>query len=192
MANVMTPEFRVSYPAVFKPQVNNLNGKSEFSVTMLFDKKADLAALKNAAKEAIEVKWGKDKAKWPKGLRLPFRDQAEKAKEVDGKQVLPAGYEEGATFITARSNQRPGVIDRKKDDIIDETEFYAGCYARATLRAYTYDQSGNRGVSFGLQNLQKLRDGERLGGRTAAQDDFSAVEGGDDPFGDIGKKDPLD
>lgn len=175
--NAKTPVFRVSYPHVFKPQLNDLNGQLEYSVVALFPKGADLTALKAAAHAAVVKKWGADKGKWPQNLKSPFRDQNERAKDVDGKQVLPAGYEAGAVFLTLKSKQKPGVVDQQVNDIVDETEFYAGCYAKASVNAYAYDQKGNRGVAFGLGNLQKVKDGESLGGRTRPEDDFSAVEG---------------
>ena len=160
---VMTPEFRVSFPAVFKPkrQKGDATSEPKYGLTMLFPKGADLSKLKRAAEEAVKEKWG-DKP--PKNLRSPFRDQGEKEYE---------GYEEGAVFVSASSKQKPGLVDRQRQDIIDETEFYPGCYARATLRAFAYDTNGNKGVAFGLNNVQKLRDGDPLGGRTRAQDDFA-------------------
>jgi hypothetical protein len=165
--NVLTPKFRVSFPNVFRPGKAMQVGKEpEYSITMLFPKGADLSALKKAAHEAVVDKWGADKEKWPKNLRNPFRDQGEKE--------FP-GYEAGATFINAKSKQRPGLVDEKVQDIIEEHKFYPGCYARATVRAFAYDQQGNRGVSFGLQNVQKLADGEPLGGRTNPAQDFEPV-----------------
>lgn len=160
---VMTPEFRVSFPAVFKPkrQKGDATSEPKYGLTMLFPKGADLSKLKAAAQEAVREKWG-DKP--PKNLRSPFRDQGEKEYE---------GYEEGAVFVSASSKQKPGLVDRQRQDIIDETEFYPGCYARATIRAFAYDNNGNKGVAFGLNNVQKLRDGDPLGGRTRAQDDFA-------------------
>lgn len=181
LADVMTPIFRVSYPNVFKSKKNELNGKDEYSLVALFPKGADLSSLKKAATEAIEKKWGPDKAKWPANLRTPFRDQGERAKldEASGKKILPAGYEEGAIFLTLKSTAKPGVVDQKVQDIIDQSQFYAGCFARATVNAYAYDNKGNRGVSFGLTNIQKVKDGEPLSGRPKAQDDFAPVENAD-------------
>ena len=174
----LTPEFRVSFPNVFKPQVNKFNNREEYTVVAVFPLGADLSKLKEAAEAAIIAKWGADKKKWPSKLRTPFRDQAEKAKNVDGKQVLPQGFEEGAIFMNLKSNKKPGLVDASNEDIIDSSEFYPGCWARASINAYAYDAAGNTGVSFGLNNLQKLRDGEPLGGRTLAQDDFAPVATG--------------
>jgi hypothetical protein len=176
MSNVITPKFRVSYPNVFTPKLNDLNGKNEYSLVALFKKGEDLTALKKAAEACLVEKLGADKTKWPKNLKSPFRDQGEK--EKDG--ALPAGYEEGAIFLTLKSSQKPGLVDASNQDIIDPVEFYAGCYARASIRPYYYDQKGNKGIAFGLQNLQKLADGEPLGGaRVKASDEFEPVAGGD-------------
>jgi hypothetical protein len=176
MANVLTPEFRVSFPNVFKPKKNELSGKEEYSLVALLAKGADITKLKEAVHAAIVTKWGTDKTKWPANIRMPFRDQAERAKNVEGKQVMPQGYEEGAIFINLKSAQRPGLVDQSVQDIIDESQFYAGCYARATVNAYAYDAKGNRGVSLGLVNIQKLKDGPPLGKRTRPEDDFAPVE----------------
>jgi hypothetical protein len=173
--NINTPMFRVSYPNVFKAMKNKLSGKDEFSVVALFKKGEDLSTLKAAAQQAIIDKWGPDKEKWPKNLRSPFRDQGEMAKDVDGKRILPAGHEEGAIFLRLKSQQRPGVVDQNVQDIIDESQFYAGCYARASINAFAYDQAGNRGVSFGLGNVQKMRDGEPLGNRAKPEQDFAPI-----------------
>jgi hypothetical protein len=166
-AKITTPEFRVSFPAVFKPKAFG-EGEPKYSIVMLFDKKkADLSALKKAYAEAATAKWG-DKSKWPKNLRNPFRDGDEKAETE--------GYE-GCTFISASSKQRPGLVDQQLNPILTEDAFYGGCYARATLTAFAYDWMGNKGVSFGLQNIQKIRDGEAFSGRKRAEDDFEALEG---------------
>jgi hypothetical protein len=71
---------------------------------------------------------------------------------------------------------QPGLVDQNLQRIISTDDFYSGCYARATITAYGYDKAGNKGVAFGLQNVQKLADGERFSGRTAAEDDFEAVD----------------
>ena len=166
--NVMTPRFRASFANVFRPgKAMEDGGEPKYGVMMLFDKGADLTALKQAAQKAVVDKWGADKAKWPKNLRLPFRDQGEKEGEA---------YVKGAYFITATSKQKPGLVDQRNQPIIDEAEFYSGCYARATVRAFAYDKAGNRGVAFGLQNIQKLADGEPLSGRRRAEEEFEPVD----------------
>lgn len=171
--NVITPKFRVSYPNVFAAKKNDLNGKDEYSLVALFAPGEDLSTLKAAAKAAIVEKWGADQSKWPSNLKSPFRDQGEKEKSG----VMPDGYVKGATFITLKSNQKPGLVDGNRQAIIDPSAFYAGCYARASVRFFAYDQKGNRGVSCSLQNLQKMGEGESLSGRVSAEAEFSPVEG---------------
>lgn len=171
---VNTPQFRVSFPNVFAPQKNQFNGKEEYTLVALFPKGADLTVLKKAAQAAIIAKWP-DESKRPKEIRTPFRDQAEKAKTVDGKQVLRDGYEEGAIFMNLKSNKRPSVVDQNVQAILDESEFYPGCWAIASVNAYAYDVVGNAGVSFGLNNIQKVKDGDPLGGRSRPEEDFAPV-----------------
>jgi len=173
---MITPVFRVSYPNVFKPRFNKLNNKMEYSIEALFDKNADLSGLKKAAEEACVKEFGPDKTKWPKKLRSPFKDQADKAKEVDGKEVLADSYTRGAMFLSLKSNQKPGLVNQSTEDIIDETEFYAGCYARAYVTCYAYNQVGNAGVNFGLQHIQKVKEGDPLGSRVKVEDAFSPVD----------------
>jgi hypothetical protein len=166
-SNVMTPKFRASFANVFRPGKAMQEGaEPKYGVMMLFEKGADLGGLKKAAEQAVTDKWGADKAKWPKNLKSPFRDQGEKEGEA---------YVAGAIFITATSKQKPGLVDARNQPIIDEAEFYSGCFARATVRAFAYDTAGNRGVAFGLQNVQKIADGEALAGRPPAHTEFEPI-----------------
>lgn len=173
---VITPEFRVSFANVFEA-TSFEDGDPTFGLTMLFDADADLKAMKELAKRAAVDKWGD---KIPKDLKSPFRDGAEKP-DVDGY--------EGKIFVNAKSRQKPGVVDQRVRPILDASEFYSGCYAIASVRAYAYEKKGNRGVAFGLINVQKVRDGEPFGGgRSKAEDDFRPVEGqagSDDEVGDL-------
>lgn len=171
--NIITPEFRASYCRVFRPKLNDLNQKNEYSVVAIFGPKADLSPLLKAIGAAAAEKFGEDKSKWPKNLRNPVRKNEER--EKDGK--LPDGYEPGGHFITLKSEQRPGLVDENLQAIIDETKVYSGCYMRAQVRPFAYQQKGNAGVSFGLQNLQFLRDGDPLSGRQKAEDAFEPVAG---------------
>lgn len=187
MSNKNTPEFRVAFPAVFQPKLNDLNGKDEFSVVALFplessltgDKKVEykegIKKLKLMAQAALVKKFGPDKTKWPTKLRNPFKDQGDREKLVDGKMVIPQGYVKGALYLNLKSIQRPGVVNQQVEQIIDASEFYGGCWAIASVSCYGYDTKGNRGVSFGLGNLQKTRDDTAFGNRTKPQDDFTAV-----------------
>lgn len=175
---VLTPEFRVSFPAVFEARAAAEGQEKKFSVTMLFrvaeteaskkagEKVVSIQPLVDAARAVIVEKFGPDKAKWPAGLRLPFRKGTEK--DYDG-------YDEGIIFVRCSSKLRPGVVDQKVQPIIDPNEFYGGCYAYATVSPYWYDKAGNKGISFGLRNIQKSRDGEPFSGRNKPENDFDAI-----------------
>jgi hypothetical protein len=175
---VLTPEFRVSYPAVFQPKSAAEGQELKYSISMIFPKVKDAsgkwksvmdsapAEMKAAVVAAIINKWGADKTKWPKGLKLPFRDGAEKDQD---------GYGEGVLFVNASSKNKPGVVDQGVKDIIDPSKFYGGCYARAKLNAFAYDKAGNRGVAFGLNNVQLIRDGEPFGARSNPSNDFDSI-----------------
>jgi ssDNA-binding protein len=152
---VVTPEFRLSYPHLFEPQ--EYQGKNEFSAVAVFPKTTDLTALKKAANAAAAEKWGADMKKWPKNLKSPFRDGDKEREGTDGY--------ENSIFITVKSKQRPHIVDRKMQDIIDPAVFQAGDYGRAEIVAAAYENQGNKGVSFWLWSIQKTKDGERFGGR---------------------------
>ncbi|UTC28014.1 DUF2815 containing protein [Stenotrophomonas phage A1432] len=178
---VTTPKFRASFAWIFKaqPPMEGQGGDPKYGVTMLFDaaarKTPQYEQLKKLAHAAAKEKFG-DKLKpdgngWYHGLRNPLRDGAEKS-ELEGY--------EGMIFAAATTKMQPGCVDQSLNRIISDEVgpdgFYSGCFARATVTAYGYDKAGNKGVAFGLQNVQKLGDGEAFSGRTAAENDFDSVE----------------
>lgn len=184
MATIVTPKFRVSYPNVFEPKLNKLSNQQEYSIEAIFDLGQDIESLKNMANKALAEKFGPDKNSWPNNIRTPFKNQASKAKEINGKKVLPAPYQEGAVFLNLKSKNKPGVVNKDVQPIIDSSEFYAGCYAVASISCYAYSKGGNNGVNFALVNIQKVADGEPLGGRTRPEDDFAPVTTNNDASAD--------
>lgn len=165
ISKVLTPMFRVSFPNVFKAKAAFEGQEAVYSVQMLFPKSTDLKELKKLCAEVATKKWG-PKEKWPKNLRMPFKDGNEK--NLDNYKDM--------IVIEARSKMQPGLVDQKVQPIIDAGEFYAGCWARATLTCYAYEKAGNKGVSFGLQNLQKMKDDVAFSGKRNAKDDFEVIE----------------
>lgn len=169
--NGMSPKARLSWPNLFEARLNDLSGKVEFSCQLIIDKdEPGLDVMKKAAAAAAEAKWGSN---IPKGLRSPFRDgDAEKDDNPD--------YE-GMIFLNMKSNQKPGVVDEDVNPIIDPADLMAGDWVRCTFNAYAYDQKGNRGVAFGLNNVQRVEKGDPLAGsRARAEDDFSAYADNDE------------
>ena len=201
---IQTPEFRASFPALFEPRSAKQGDKAYYSITMYFrvtetakskelgEKIVTIDALKNAVRMVAEQKFGTDRSKWPK-LKLPFRSiLTEEDKDKKGRP----GLDEGVIWVEAKSdptnNPRPGVVhshagqDGRPAPLTVPSDFYGGCYARATINPYHWEYMGKQGISFGLQNVQKLRDGEPLGGRGSAENDFDAVDapaGGAQPVG---------
>ena len=163
---VMSPEFRVSFASVFEARSFEDKGDKKFELTALFPKTTDLSALKTLARTAAVDKWGD---KMPGDLRSPFRDGSEKP-DLEG-------YADHI-FVKMTTKQRPGVVDQGVQPIIEPSDFYSGCYARASVTAYAYGGPGTKyrpGVAFGLQNVQKLRDGDPFSGRSNPEEDFEPV-----------------
>lgn len=174
---IITGKVRASYAHVFKPHSSIEGAEPKYSICLLIPKKDKfgLAKIRDAIEAATVAglpQWGNKK---PVNFKNPLRDG-------DAERPDDANYA-GCYFINASSKQRPQVIDRDKNEIVDPDDFYSGCYCRASINFYAFNQAGNKGVGAGLNNLQKLADGERLGGRMDATDEFDDLEEGDDLLG---------
>lgn len=173
---VVTGKVRFSYLNVFRPKAINDSSDEKYSVSLIIPKTdtetiAKCEAAIRAAMEMGKTKWG---GKIPKGLKIPLRDGDE---ERDDEAYA------GCMFINASARTKPGLINKNRQQITDEEELYSGCYGRASINFYPFDASGNRGVAAGLNNLLKLEDGEPLGGRQSAENDFADyLEEEDDIF----------
>lgn len=172
---VITGTVRFSYAHVWEAVAINDSGKPKFSVSILIPK-SDKITL-NKIKRAVEAAkaQGKDskwKGKIPANLKLPLRDGDEDRPDDD---VYAGHY-----FINASSSTRPGIVDKDRNQILDKEQFYSGCYGMASINFYPFDTNGNKGVACGLNNLMKTADGDPLGGRQSAEDDFADVEIPDD------------
>ncbi len=175
MNNIITPAFRVAFPNVFKPKVWEKTNTSEYAITMIFDKEADLKPLKDALMALAKEKWPKRDFK-TNPLQLPIK----KGEDILNKDGEPYDMFIGKTVITAKSKKRrPEVIDALKNPILEEADLYAGCYARASILPYAYTMQGG-GIGFGLQNIQKLREGEPFMNIKSAHDDFEAISVSED------------
>lgn len=164
---VIIGKVRFSYAHVFEPKANNPGDEPKYSASILIDKKDKTsldkvrAAIEAAKKEGLAKLGGKI----PANLKQPLRDGDE---ERPGDEAY-----KGKFFISANSKRKPGVVDENLDPILDKDEFYSGCYGRASINFYAFNVPGNKGIAAGLNNVQKLEDGERLSGGTTAEEDFS-------------------
>lgn len=173
---VTTGKVRLSYIHLFEPYA--MDGQEPKYSTSVLIPKTDKETLM-AIKEAIEQVKKEGAAKWggkvPATLKLPLRDG-------DAERPDDEAYA-NCYFLNANSKNKPGVVDQYVQPILDATEVYSGCYGRLTLNFYAYSASGNKGIACGLGNVQKLEDGEPLGGFTRAEDDFESVAAEDDFLG---------
>lgn len=175
MSKVITPEAIISYPAIFE---TDKNGK--FGCALVFPAGTDLSDLKQAAFQVVVDKFGEPKAKeMLKKGQFKLIGGSHHTFRTDKEEE----YGEGAVFINARGTKQPGVVSRIPDPrtgkpmaITDPEEIYPGAVVRASVSPFWYDKEGNKGVAWGLNNLQKIRDGERLDGRSRAEDEFAADE----------------
>lgn len=174
---VVTGTVRFSYLNVFKPKAINEGQDPKYSVCLLIPKK-DKKTL-DKIKKAIEAekkagaaeKW---KGKVPANLKTPLRDG-----DVERADEHPEYA--GMYFINANSAKKPVLLDESKDEVLDQTELYSGCWGRANVNFYCFDVNGNRGIAVGLNALQKKRDDEPLGGMITAE---SAAADFDDDYDD--------
>lgn len=178
LCRFVTPKFRVSYPHVFKPsKMEGTNNELKYSIGMLFSKEDDLTVLKNAIRQAKIAKFG-SKENWPKGIASPISD-GDDPKHADKK-----GYK--GCWVTRAStgeDYKPSVVDENVEPILNQSDFYPGCYAIASVLAYVWEfpkGSGKYGVSFILDHVQKVGDGEPFGGKKPVDQVFKPVNTGDD------------
>jgi hypothetical protein len=163
---VVTGKVRFSYANVFSPKAAQEGATPKYSVSIIIPKSdtktiADINAAFEKVKTASATLFG---GSVPKMLKGGLRDgDAEKD---------DAAYA-NSYFINANSVNKPGVVDNDLNPIIDPSEFYSGCYGRASITFYPYNSNGSKGIACGLNNIQKTDDGEQLGGGSSAASDFA-------------------
>lgn len=178
---ITTGEVRFSYAFLFEARApkDRPDGDKKYSVTLLIPKsdKATIKRLRDAEAKAAEENKGIWGGKIPHNLKSIIHDG-----DVEADLETNPEYE-GHWYMSVSAGERykPGIVDRQMNPIIDAGELYSGCYGRVSLVPFAYNTQGNKGISFGLRNVQKLREGEPLGGVAGrAEDDFDAVDGDDD------------
>ena len=169
---VVTGKVRLSYVNLFTPRRND-DGVEKFGCKLLIDKRdrATLQAIE-AAVEAAKLLARESMGARAQHLRATLHDG-----DGDKPSGGPYGPEcKGHMVLSVSSRQRPQIVDRHLEPITDPEELYSGCYGRVSLNLYPYDVSGNRGIAAGLNNVQKVADGQRLGNRMNAQDEFDEYD----------------
>lgn len=169
---------RWSYANVWEPKSIN-GGVPKFSVSLIIPKsdKKTIEAIKKAIQAAYkegEAKLKGNSRSVPplESIKIPLRDG-------DTERPDDEAYA-NSFFLNANSTTQPGIVDANVQPILTRSEVYSGVYGRASINFYAFNSNGNRGIACGLNNLQKIRDGEPLGSRTSAEDDFADFAEDDD------------
>lgn len=161
---------RLSYFHGWEPVSIN-GGAEKYSVSVLIPKSdtETVNAVNQAIDAAIEEGIAKFGGKKPNKatIKLPLRDG-----DVERDDEAYKGH----WFINANSTTAPQIVDRAVKPVLDKSEVYSGCYGRVSLNFFAFNSNGNKGIAAGLGNIQKIRDGEPLGGRTNAADDFTTLD----------------
>ncbi len=161
-------------------EAKSINGGApKYSVSLIIPKSdtKTLEKIQAAIQAAYEEGQGKLKGNGKSVpalsvLKTPLRDG-------DAERPDDEAYAD-SYFINANSGTAPGIVDADRNPIIDRSEVYSGVYGRASINFYAFNSNGNKGIACGLNNLQKIRDGEPLGGKSRAEDDFDTED--DDDF----------
>ena len=171
---VVTGLVRLSYANIWEP-VSVDGGKPKYSVSLIIpkDDKDTIDRINKAIDAAIEAGASKFGGKIPNkaALKLPLRD---------GDLERDDEAYKNSYFVNANSSIPPQIVDNTVQPILDRSEVYSGCYARVSVNFFAFNSNGNKGIACGLGNIQKVRDGEPLGGKSTAADDFATLA--DDDF----------
>ena len=169
---------RWSYVNAWEPKSIN-GGAPKYSVSLIIPKSdtKTIEKIQAAIQAAYEEGQGKLKGNGKSVpalsvLKTPLRDG-------DAERPDDEAYAD-SYFVNANSGTAPGIVDVDRNPIIDRSEVYSGVYGRASINFYAFNSNGNKGIACGLNNLQKIRDGEPLGGKSRAEDDFATED--DDDF----------
>ncbi|MDY5700210.1 MAG: DUF2815 family protein [Lachnospiraceae bacterium] len=169
---------RWSYVNAWEPKSIN-GGAPKYSVSLIIPKSdtKTIEKIQAAIQAAYDEGQGKLKGNGKSVpalsvLKTPLRDG-------DAERPDDEAYAD-SYFINANSGTAPGIVDADRQPILDRSEVYSGVYGRASINFYAFNSNGNKGIACGLNNLQKIKDGESLGGKSRAEDDFDTEE--DDDF----------
>lgn len=173
---------RWSYANVWEPKAMN-GGEPKYSVSLIIPK-SDKETLKKI-RAAIQAAYTEGQAKLKgNGKSVPALENiANPLRDGDQERPDDPAYA-NSFFVNAKSSTAPGIVDADRQDILDRSEVYSGVYGRASITFYAFNKNGNKGIACGLNNLQKISDGEPLGGKSRAEDDFADDDFTDDESGD--------
>jgi hypothetical protein len=178
MKVITGPDTRWSYANVHEPKSIN-GGTPKFSVSLIIPK-SDTKTI-TRIKAAIEAAYheGESKLKGNGKSVPPLAAIKTPLRDGDSERPDDPAYA-NAYFINANATTAPGIVDADRNPILTRSEVYSGVYGRASISFYAFNSNGNKGIACGLNNLQKVRDGEPLGSKVSAESDFATDD--DDDF----------
>ena len=170
---------RWSYANIWDPKAPLGGGTPKYSVSLIIPK--DDTATLNKINTAIQAAYeeGQSKLKGNGKSVPPLSAIKNPLRDGDIERPDDPAYA-GCYFVNANSASKPGVVDADRQPIIERSEVYSGVYGRASINFYAYNVNGSKGIACGLNNLQKIKDGESLGGKASAEADFATED--DDDF----------
>ena len=180
MKVVTGPATRWSFCNVWEPK--SINGSTpKYSISLIIPKTDTKTVTR--IKTAIEAAYqdGQNKLRGNGRTVPPLATIKSPLRDGDTERPDEPAYK-GAYFINANATTAPGIVDANCDPILQHSEVYSGVYGRASISFYAFNSNGNRGIACGLNNLQKLRDGEPLGGKASAEADFAGLDDDDEDF----------
>lgn len=178
MKVITGPQTRWSFCNVWEAKSIN-GGTPKYSVSLIIPKSDTVTVDKiNAAIQAAYTE-GESKLKGNGKSVPPLSSIKTPLRDGDMERPDDEAYK-NSYFINANSAAAPGIVDADRNVILERSEVYSGVYGRASINLYAFNSNGNKGIACGLNNLQKIRDGEPLGGKSRAEDDFATDD--DDDF----------
>lgn len=161
---------RFSYFYGLKPRKNSEDGTESYGTAFLFSKsetvfKAQLdKAYEDAKEEGKLTKWG---GKIPPNIRPIVKD--------GDKDYPDDPTYKGMWYINANAKitKPPGIVDRNRMPLYDDSQAYSGMYGRISISVYPFKVPSNQGVGIGFRGAQKWRDGEPLGSVFVADREFA-------------------
>lgn len=174
---VTGPRMRFSYCHIWEPRSIN-GGEPKYSMSVIIPKsdtetvKKIQDAIETAYREGESTLKGRGSLPPLSSLKTPLRDG-------DLDRPDDPAYA-GCWFVNANSDRAPGIVDHNAQPILDRSMVYSGCYGRVSLSFFAFSSNGNRGIACGLNNVQKMFDGEPLGGQISAEQEFAGLDTGED------------
>jgi hypothetical protein len=181
---VIVGPVRLSYLNVFKPRMNDIRKKVEFSGTLLIPKAPvpgfceNPASLLKSVRETIETALKEKFGDIPKKYENWVLKDGDAETNNEGEPKHPGYY-----YISTRSDvdHPPVLVGPDRKPLIEAGELQSGYWGYAKISIYAYlTGEGTKGVSSSLRAIQKYKADETFGSGVAdaetVANEFDEVE----------------